>query len=446
MVMSSFYPLKLIGTGTRQVECCASYFTRLAEQHGFTCTELHRAMKFHDQKDKKLWKGSVPQSNLGDIAFINRISMGSQKIHALIEKHAKENNINRSCIFIPIPRLARYGHEIASKDLRWCPLCLKEDTDKKSQPYLRLIWQIKEITACEKHWVKLMSRCPHCHMDQRQSTIPWRDMSKCRHCHQPLTETWNHCSEMDIGAFFWGYCDIVEMISKGESYSWETIKKNIAIAASLKNKTIEKLTSEADKFYSMKNSLSGFFTNDKFEATLYQIFIFCHLCDISIWEALNGTFNQSQLPLNLPAWEPYLAKSGFCNNRKKHTSPKKYTQSLIQERSRNLVADIINKSIPPLTLKQISSESNISLPYIRKHWPGLIDLAKRKRSEHLENTKYAERIESEILCRETIAYFTRSAAPVTPTSVARTISESTTLPFNLLYATAKKILSEYKNS
>lgn len=39
---------------------------------------------------------------------------------------------------------------------KYCPLCIKE------KPFYRLIWQVKEISICEKHSIKLLKECPKC--------------------------------------------------------------------------------------------------------------------------------------------------------------------------------------------------------------------------------------------------------------------------------------------
>lgn len=130
--MSIFYPLKLIGVGTRHIECCASYYIRLAEAHGLTGTELHRAMLFHDQNSSLPLKNFPRISYLTDMPFINRVSYGSSKIHKLIQNLVGESNIHRSYLYMPIRELSRFGKDIAAHDIRWCPLCLKEDVDSQA--------------------------------------------------------------------------------------------------------------------------------------------------------------------------------------------------------------------------------------------------------------------------------------------------------------------------
>lgn len=43
---------------------------------------------------------------------------------------------------------------------RFCPVCLQEDG------VLKLIWQVKEVEICDKHHVRLISKCPECTTDQ----------------------------------------------------------------------------------------------------------------------------------------------------------------------------------------------------------------------------------------------------------------------------------------
>lgn len=41
-------------------------------------------------------------------------------------------------------------------DRKFCPLCLND------KPFYRLIWQVKEIQICDRHFIRLISNCPVC--------------------------------------------------------------------------------------------------------------------------------------------------------------------------------------------------------------------------------------------------------------------------------------------
>lgn len=434
MNMSLFYPLKLIGAGTRHIECCASYYIRLAETHGLTGTELHRALLFHNQDSLLPLSKSSLKSNLTDIAFINRFSYGSSKIHNLIHNLVSEPNIHRSYLYMPILELSRFGKDIAAHDLRWCPLCLKEDIDSQAPPYFRLIWQLRDITACEKHWVKLESRCPTCGRYQNQTSIPWRDFSKCRHCNNSLTESWSHYSESDIGSFFWGYSDIIEIISKGMHYDILTIKDNIQKAA------IYKHENSTDNLKITHPFFEKIICGDVRLNNTHDIFLACHSCDISIWEALNGKSEFAQLHLNFPTGQPYLAQHGYATKRGGPISPKKHKRVQLFENHRLHISDLINNSEPPLTLRQLASASNLSIRTIKNNWPNLVEKAKLRYQKNSQRLKIQEHIEAEKMCHKLITTLINDGITTSPTCVARSLSKSTSIPFNTLFVSAKNIL------
>lgn len=434
--MSLFYPLKLIGVGTRHIECCASYYIRLAEVHGLTGTELHRAMLFHDQNSSLPLSKSSLHSYLTNMPFINRVSYGSSQIHKLIHNLVGESNIHRSYLYMPILELSRFGKDIAAHDLRWCPLCLKEDIDSQATPYFRLIWQLRDITACEKHWVKLESRCPSCGRHQNQTCIPWRHLSKCRHCNNMLTESWSHYSESDIGSFFWGYSDIIETISKGKHYDIITIKENIQKAAIAKNES----SAEHSKIThpNFEKAIRG----DIRLNTTHDVFLACHSCDISIWEALNGKSDFAQLPLNFPTGQPYLAQHGYATKRGRPISPKKHKRAQLFEKHRQHISDLINNSEPPLTLRQLAAASNLSIRLIKHNWPNLVEKAKYRHQNYSQRLKIQTHIEAEKMCHQLITTLINDGIATSPTYVAKSLSKSTSIPFNTLFVSAKNILRD----
>lgn len=63
---------------------------------------------------------------------------------------------------------------------RFCPVCLQEDG------VLKLIWQVKEVEICDKHHVRLTSKCPVCTVDQPFLSINLAVL-RCLSCGSKLT-------------------------------------------------------------------------------------------------------------------------------------------------------------------------------------------------------------------------------------------------------------------
>lgn len=73
-----------------------------------------------------------------------------------------------------------FGREVQTKFRRFCRSCLKEKKGYK------LLWQVLEITNCEKHFTKLESKCREC--GEEQPYINDHYSKKCINCNSILTE------------------------------------------------------------------------------------------------------------------------------------------------------------------------------------------------------------------------------------------------------------------
>jgi len=76
-----------------------------------------------------------------------------------------------------------YNYEIG---LRYCPLCLQQD----SIPHFRKIWRLKYITFCFTHNSFLEERCPKCNSYIEHYMIRWGafNLKNCFNCNADLTE------------------------------------------------------------------------------------------------------------------------------------------------------------------------------------------------------------------------------------------------------------------
>ena len=84
----------------------------------------------------------VPLSQLRDLTF-----------HSVVEKYVDQIDTSQE-----YPTVMRDVTDKAYR--RFCPVCLEEDS------VLKLIWQVKEVEICDKHHVRLTSKCPICGTEQ----------------------------------------------------------------------------------------------------------------------------------------------------------------------------------------------------------------------------------------------------------------------------------------
>ena len=73
------------------------------------------------------------------------------------ESHLSEH-IYRNTRNVLIQPLVNRGRQHRKGGQRFCPLCLKED----NMPYMRKKWRLSFSTACTKHKIFLVERCPWC--------------------------------------------------------------------------------------------------------------------------------------------------------------------------------------------------------------------------------------------------------------------------------------------
>jgi hypothetical protein len=156
------------GLGTSQVESLFSYLLRLAEAHAVrfvdlvqhvigpmvyrTCVENVRFRTCH-----RLQQGV----SAGEIPVIEGLTLQS-RLRELTLAPAK----NLKCV-----------HVDYAPSRAWCPACILAD----EEPYERLVWQVKGVTHCPVHCIKLERACPECGALQNCSnfTVHIRKCIKC---------------------------------------------------------------------------------------------------------------------------------------------------------------------------------------------------------------------------------------------------------------------------
>lgn len=145
-------PVEPLGMGTGFRECLSSYLQRLADAHCTTPQILIRelicpgARYLMSIEADTCWQSSS-FNTIGRIPGMwARLLSASTGIKGL-----ERLTLMPLCGEIPFRNLA-------SRNLRWCPLCLYEDLDGNT-PYGRLLWNLEAVTACPKHGVCLIDQC-----------------------------------------------------------------------------------------------------------------------------------------------------------------------------------------------------------------------------------------------------------------------------------------------
>jgi len=153
--VSHYFSVAPIGLGTLEVECLSSYLLRLAVAHGVTRYQFvcHLRSWWHRTSSKTLprceelrWNGYSPNVSIAIAALRDAtgIDLGPTTLIALKDVCAGNctGAIRRSRV--------------------WCPACYREDLEKYSFVYDRLLWQLQAYKRCSKHRYELIAECPQC--------------------------------------------------------------------------------------------------------------------------------------------------------------------------------------------------------------------------------------------------------------------------------------------
>jgi len=168
----------------RAIESLPSYILRLAQQHvvaaGTLMTRLAEAYPVVGIASAKAQSEPV-----ACLTRPNHTTAGVVKILSLatgIEPVA----LQRMTFMFLEKALGRTAGAYARR-LRWCPACLRQDVDSGRPAYLRLLWSLSEVEACDIHGQRLQERCTHCgHIPRGYSH--WVCLSRCQKCERQHTD------------------------------------------------------------------------------------------------------------------------------------------------------------------------------------------------------------------------------------------------------------------
>lgn len=150
-VLHSIKPQEL---RTPAVESLISYFCRLAGSHSTSITALSKVVI--NTMDQQLnadfdWRDR-------NLSGIGRSAITWASALAAMTSVSRLDQLT----------LASWNKVLAPRGLmapskgKWCPHCFEEDREEGREPYLRLAWDLKAVTACDRHGTQLVCACPDC--------------------------------------------------------------------------------------------------------------------------------------------------------------------------------------------------------------------------------------------------------------------------------------------
>ena len=128
-------------------------------------------------------RNHLSPSALGDLAGIGGVIARWERFH--LNPFPKDSELNSLAEVIGIEKqrllemLPAKGMGIKCEPIRMCGACYAEN------PYLRLEWQYKSVWKCDRHKLKLISKCPNCRARFKSPAL-W-EFGCCHRCRLPLT-------------------------------------------------------------------------------------------------------------------------------------------------------------------------------------------------------------------------------------------------------------------
>ena len=178
---SLLHALKPIGLGTGEVESLLSYFCRLAVSHSTSTLSLSRtiAQRFEHEVEAEFDWFHRQFSGLGEAALT-----WSGALSALTSVPRLDR-----LTFLPWRNvISQNGLPIVSKG-QFCAHCLAEDLAQGKTPYFRLAWELKAVTVCHRHRVRLSRHCPCCGKDNVRHAAAFVVPGWCTRCGASLAQT-----------------------------------------------------------------------------------------------------------------------------------------------------------------------------------------------------------------------------------------------------------------
>jgi hypothetical protein len=181
--MTRLLPLRMLGSGTADVEAVPSYLVRLASAHGITTGHLLRIMLTSPGVSTVDLAAGIQSQ---PFAGLVRPNTTTQRVLERVLQHVVEpiETLTQGTFLALYPALKRSTFTY-SKTVRWCPACLAEQVVTDGAAYLKLSWFLEGVEACSVHHLRLRNRCHQCQRPARPMNR-WEAISACQHCGAPL--------------------------------------------------------------------------------------------------------------------------------------------------------------------------------------------------------------------------------------------------------------------
>jgi hypothetical protein len=179
---SRFYSLAPIGVGTPQIESLSGYVARLAEAHALSVGDMvgrepMSTARTGLSRRTAFFRVRRPSGHVfhAEAYEINGMSVRVLRWVSILERLTCRQHLDALTL---LPLRNTLSTMLLFKRRRaWCPECYESD-QKVGAVYERLLWTLRDVTACPIHTVPLEEKCPLCH----EALPPLAVHSRPGHC------------------------------------------------------------------------------------------------------------------------------------------------------------------------------------------------------------------------------------------------------------------------
>jgi hypothetical protein len=176
------YSLAPVGIGTAWVESLASYVARLAEAHCINVADLIALELSRRAASAPLvTDGFRPQTYA-----INGVGEAPRRWCRALEEATGRDDLSNLTL-VGLDELIWQSY-LFRRTRAWCPRCLADRQQTGFAVYEPLLWAIRTVRRCPRHWEFLQEICPHCHRASIALTAYSR-LGFCSRCQRWLGST-----------------------------------------------------------------------------------------------------------------------------------------------------------------------------------------------------------------------------------------------------------------
>lgn len=375
--MAQLLPLRMLGTGTADVEALPSFLVRLASAHGITTGHLLRLLLVNTENSQVDLAAGIQSQ---PFAGLVRPNTTTQRVLEYTSRHVLEppEALSQGTFWLLHPAVKRSANTY-SPTVRWCPACLAEQVVLHGAAYLKLSWFLEGVEACSTHRVRLRNRCPSCQRFCRPMNR-WLSINVCQHCGAPLDRLTD--DDVVLTGSMASAPDLVRFVG-------DLVHRHAPFPVGGANRFIDRIFNEAwaserelDLWKKLPRDDCLRYADPDEPITLATARRIAHLLEMPISELLDGGI-------------PTIQSFGFAAEQAlpSQMQPGKRGPKVNVEAVGKKLVDVLATGAPQ-SLKQVSRDAQTSVGALRYHFPDLVGRIVLNWNAHLAAERNRKRVQA----------------------------------------------------